>query len=1207
MKLLCCLGGHNGKKQVNSVGNNNDSRVDPQWNGRSSEAASSGAIVAEQGNAQVRNTQQQAGAGIRNPSYRQSIVGHAAGNVNNTFSPSLMLTSSPSQRRGSTSVGAKVKSSVVEACNQVLSMLEQAMLSVNEAVSRNGEIAVTSGGDSSAGSYEVTSPTSKKKAHGKNLWSSLKTALLGKESQDQRTIIEKIYTRSCNAVILLDVILSQGNEGASSLLELGQDICTIAQDALVLFQNAKVSGQSSLQEYMSSRIQVALQSASQFVTSLKVCHAKSLPDPKAGCRDQVQALQRALESIANSASELYYHIDMEPSEFFYLLACDIEKKLAMLNQFSIEEEEACKGRYMAFGNQIHFAGRQVTKILRDLILASPEDKAFVEISKRLAFSCNEIIDYVRRAISSVNEPAFQQELQVHVEEMMLATIVLFNTLAHSTENTTEEEKLTEESPPVAGEMREVSIDGDSDAAQMIGSEATFRIRVDKHIRIVFVACANLMRKAKQGMTSLVACESNIVILGDAINVIDSELLIAKDGGLVPKPKETNDFSYYAHTTKSTLGNASNLTSSIGELVGSDTNQPLLTSTILDLCTGIVNLQEALCAAARSLKPKNQASQLELLTGLKKLVESFISFMKSTYSVIRRLGVSQSPSKSFASWISQQFGLLSHVSSIIDQIRRELGPFPSDFSRPIVNSMPRNEASLTGASILSNIPPILERMTLKAPGSGPFKLSSLTQRKLVPKVGVVTPAVAADGLLKALGTSDDKLRAAVIMLKDVFTLCKDAYELAKKSSSQRQNLPLVQTLEQKTDAILYRVVEKIHDHIRLKESNIDADENAGDDTSYVLQLISDVEIDTSLIAKKIKEFSACDSTANSQDVAAGVVVAAAANESKVPVATDLESKISANNLSEPAIPVSASQNIEPREQPLSESIESDKSPVSADDAILRELAVNLERQISSMAAALASSSSNNNTVDASALKSAPADAKNISVALTLTKASANKGSNNGSEFNMEVLNDTVNASSFQRQLQTSTKAIATACLAVFKALTKAQREASNGGVEQRGEKGYFVKLAADLASKVALLGTHVSGYCQNKEGVTIELLRVSTRAIIQHCVQVMTATSARTDVLSAETVILCKDASKNVTVIVERLVKVIDDATKQLDVDEGGEDMKELMAVMKKKHTGAGAIAQELEAQAEILKMEKELMKARSRLTNLRKQNKNEPI
>ena len=192
--------------------------------------------------------------------------------------------------------------------------------------------------------------------------------------------------------------------------------------------------------------------------------------------------------------------------------------------------------------------------------------------------------------------------------------------------------------------------------------------------------------------------------------------------------------------------------------------------------------------------------------------------------------------------------------------------------------------------------------------------------------------------------------------------------------------------------------------------------------------------------------------------------------------------------------------------------------------------------------------------------------------------------------------------FEEQILEAAKAIAAATGALVRSATSAQREIAAMGKNENTKKtqmyysdGTWSEGLVSAAKKVA---TATGDLCEAanqavKGEVRREQVIAAARAVSSSTVQLLTAAAVRADP-NSQAQIRLKAAGKSVTQATEQLVKAAEESMAL----EQQEDAPSSLV----KDTGGYAMqrAKELEAQARVLQMEKELEMARKQLMGLRK-------
>ncbi|KAJ3281672.1 Talin-1 [Borealophlyctis nickersoniae] len=192
--------------------------------------------------------------------------------------------------------------------------------------------------------------------------------------------------------------------------------------------------------------------------------------------------------------------------------------------------------------------------------------------------------------------------------------------------------------------------------------------------------------------------------------------------------------------------------------------------------------------------------------------------------------------------------------------------------------------------------------------------------------------------------------------------------------------------------------------------------------------------------------------------------------------------------------------------------------------------------------------------------------------------------------------------FEEQILEAAKAIAAATAALVRSATGAQREIVAKGLRgPREEAMYFSDgtWSEGLVSAAKLVAASTGDLCEAanmavKGTVQRERVIVSARSVSASTVQLLSAATARADA-NSQAQIRLRAAGKAVTNATDHLVRAAEENMAFDDTDQ----ISSLMQV-----AGAGGVMKgrvaEMEAQMSILKMEKELEKARNRLAAVRK-------
>lgn len=189
--------------------------------------------------------------------------------------------------------------------------------------------------------------------------------------------------------------------------------------------------------------------------------------------------------------------------------------------------------------------------------------------------------------------------------------------------------------------------------------------------------------------------------------------------------------------------------------------------------------------------------------------------------------------------------------------------------------------------------------------------------------------------------------------------------------------------------------------------------------------------------------------------------------------------------------------------------------------------------------------------------------------------------------------------FEEQILEAAKAIAAATGALLKTATSAQREIMvKGKAKQKTENIYFSDgtWSEGLVSAAKFVAAATSDLCEAanaalKGEVQREKVIAAARAVSSSTVQLVTAAAVKADP-NSQVQIRLKAAGKSVTQATEMLVKAADESMA----------LQETPAPLMKNSQSGVALqrAKELDAQARVLQMEKELELARVQLSGLRK-------
>jgi talin len=191
--------------------------------------------------------------------------------------------------------------------------------------------------------------------------------------------------------------------------------------------------------------------------------------------------------------------------------------------------------------------------------------------------------------------------------------------------------------------------------------------------------------------------------------------------------------------------------------------------------------------------------------------------------------------------------------------------------------------------------------------------------------------------------------------------------------------------------------------------------------------------------------------------------------------------------------------------------------------------------------------------------------------------------------------------FEEQILEAAKAIASATSALIKSATSAQREiVAKGKVSnKREDQMYFsdgtwsdglVSAAKNVASATGDLCEAANAAVKGE--IQRERVIVSARNVSSSTIQLLHSAATRTDSNSQSQVRL-KAAGKSVTQATEALVKAAEQTLAY-------EEEANVSSLMKGKGSNAMQKAQELEAAAKVLQMERELENARMKLAGMRK-------
>ncbi|KAI9206533.1 uncharacterized protein BJ171DRAFT_498098 [Polychytrium aggregatum] len=193
--------------------------------------------------------------------------------------------------------------------------------------------------------------------------------------------------------------------------------------------------------------------------------------------------------------------------------------------------------------------------------------------------------------------------------------------------------------------------------------------------------------------------------------------------------------------------------------------------------------------------------------------------------------------------------------------------------------------------------------------------------------------------------------------------------------------------------------------------------------------------------------------------------------------------------------------------------------------------------------------------------------------------------------------------FEDQILEAAKAIAAATAALVRSATGAQREiVSKGKVSNGPGKTYFSDgtWTDGLVSAAKMVANATTDLCEAanqavKGGVQRERVIASAKAVSSSTTHLLAAATTKTDP-NSQAQIRLRAAGKAVTSATDQLVKAAEEA---LAFNEA-EQMSNMMQAATSTTSTTAARVMEMEAQVSILKMEKELEKARSKLAAVRK-------
>ena len=194
--------------------------------------------------------------------------------------------------------------------------------------------------------------------------------------------------------------------------------------------------------------------------------------------------------------------------------------------------------------------------------------------------------------------------------------------------------------------------------------------------------------------------------------------------------------------------------------------------------------------------------------------------------------------------------------------------------------------------------------------------------------------------------------------------------------------------------------------------------------------------------------------------------------------------------------------------------------------------------------------------------------------------------------------------FEEQILEAAKAIAAATGALVRSATAAQREIAKKVSTVKPSKDHPVYFSDGtwsdgLVSAARMVATSTGDLCDAanaavKGEVRRENVVAAARAVSSSTVQLLTSASVKADA-SSQAQIRLRAAGKSVTQATEQLVKAAEETMAFEETESAASMMREQQSM-----GFAMQRAKELEAQARVLQMEKELEMARSRLSGIRK-------
>ncbi|KAJ3096387.1 Talin-1 [Phlyctochytrium planicorne] len=200
---------------------------------------------------------------------------------------------------------------------------------------------------------------------------------------------------------------------------------------------------------------------------------------------------------------------------------------------------------------------------------------------------------------------------------------------------------------------------------------------------------------------------------------------------------------------------------------------------------------------------------------------------------------------------------------------------------------------------------------------------------------------------------------------------------------------------------------------------------------------------------------------------------------------------------------------------------------------------------------------------------------------------------------EKVKDSNQELNFDEQILEATKAIAAATAALVRSATSAQREIVAKGKSKGSESVYFSDgtWSDGLVSAAKQVAMATSDLCDSanqavKGGLQRERVIASAKAVSASTAQLISAATAKSDP-NSQAQIRLRAAGKGVTNATGQLVKAAEEALAFTETEQ-------ISAQVQSPGGSTTAKVLEMEAQVSILKMEKELEKARAKLAAVRK-------